>query len=66
PALPGLTSYAPSFIDVPLTGPKGGDPSTWRLAVDPQQAIEEINEANNTYPLSQGVPPPVESAKGKP
>jgi hypothetical protein len=66
PALPGLTSYAPSFIDVPLSGPKGDAPSKWRLVVDPKEAIEEINEANNAYPLSQGVPPPVESAKGKP
>jgi len=32
-----------------------------RLVVDPENRIDEINEANNAYPLDRGVPPPVES-----
>ena len=64
-ALSGLTDYAPQFEDVSLTLPVEAAPNTCRLLVDPGNAIEEINEANNDYPLGNGVPPAVESSPAK-
>ena len=62
PEVPGLTAYAPQTRDVALKIPDGAAEDACSLVVDPQDAIDEINEANNTCALSRGVPPPVESA----
>lgn len=65
PELPGLTDYVPRTREVALKLPAGVDARVCSLVVDPQGAIDEINEQNNAYPLSRGVPPPVESAPRK-
>jgi len=62
PELPGLTGYSPQFSDLSLVIPERTAPGTCRIEVDPDDAVDEINESNNAYAVSQGVPPPVESA----
>ncbi|MBI4024121.1 MAG: hypothetical protein HY360_04015 [Verrucomicrobia bacterium] len=63
--LPGLTGYEPQIKEVTLNMPDDAKAETCALVVDPDNHIDEINESNNGYPLSKGVPPPVETPPKK-
>lgn len=61
--LPALSGFEPSFVDVTLEVPARANLDDAVLRVDPDSAVDEINDANNAYPLHQGVPAPVETQR---
>ncbi|MDP6358878.1 MAG: CARDB domain-containing protein, partial [Planctomycetota bacterium] len=60
-SIQGLTGFERQTVNLKFKIPEGATPSDFYLVVDPGNAIDEINESNNSYALSDGVPPPVES-----
>jgi len=65
PEVPGISGFDPQIREVAITLPAGVRAEKCVLVVDPDNRVDEINEANNRYPLSLGVPPPVETPPKK-
>jgi len=63
PALKPLDGFEPRFADLAIAAPAGAGLDGARLVADPDNRVDEVNESNNDYPLSAGVPPPVETQK---
>lgn len=65
PEIPGISGFDPQIKELTIAVPGGFVPEKCILTVDPENKINEINESNNSYSLSQGIPPPVETPPGK-
>jgi len=65
PEIPGISAFDPQIKDVTIAIPAGVIPERCILSVDPDNKVDEINESNNSYPLSLGIPSPIETPRAE-